>query len=95
MLFAIIFIINKVILFIEDCLTGKKQKLGYNIEEMNRIVSKKSEMIIDIFNKSDNEDPEDIMKEEEQKKKIENDKIDELELNIVNSENLINGNGNK
>ena len=95
MLFAIIFIINKVILFIEDCLTGKKQKLGYNIEEMNRIVSKKSEMIIDIFNKSDEEDPEDIMKEEEQKKKIENDKIDELELNIVNSENLINGNGNK
>ena len=95
MLFAIIFIINKVILFIEDCLTGKKQKLGYNIEEMNRILSKKSEMIIDIFNKSDNEDPEDIMKEEEQKKKIENDKIDELELNIVNSENLINGNGNK
>ena len=95
LLFAIIFIINKVILFIEDCLTGKKQKLGYNIEEMNRIVSKKSEMIIDIFNKSDNEDPEDIMKEEEQKKKIENDKIDELELNIVNSENLINGNGNK
>ena len=95
LLFAIIFIINKVILFIEDCLTGKKQKLGYNIEEMNRIVSKKSEMIIDIFNKSDEEDPEDIMKEEEQKKKIENDKIDELELNIVNSENLINGNGNK
>ena len=92
LIFAVIFIINKIILFIEDCLIGKKQNLEYNIEELNRIVSKKSEMIFDIINNPDSEELDDTIKENEknkENKKIDNDKIDDLEINIVNSENII------
>ena len=96
LIFAIIFIINEIILFIEDCLTGKKRKHEYDIEELKKLLTKNEETKFDIEKKPNKEQPVDIIDIDIENEKIENNKqidsgkINGYEINIINSQNLIN-----
>ena len=94
MIFSIIFIINELILFIEECITGVKRRREYDnsIQELKKLLTKNQEEKIDVEKIIKNEKPVDIeeMMNINTKNQINNDKIDEDEKQIVNSQNLNN-----
>ena len=93
LIFSIFFIINEIILFIEECLTGIKRKNEYDksIAEFKKILNKKEEEKIDVEKIIDKEKPIDIEEEINLNKQIQNDKdeINEDEKQ-VNAQILIN-----
>ena len=94
LIFSIIFIINELILFIEECITGVKRRREYDnsIQEFKKLLTKNQEEKIDVEKIIKNEKPVDIeeMMNINTKNQINNDKIDEDEKQIVNSQNLNN-----
>ena len=94
MIFSIIFIINELILFIEECITGVKRRREYDnsIQEFKKLLTKNQEEKIDVEKIIKKEKPVDIeeMMNINTKNQINNDKIDEDEKQIVNSQNLNN-----